>query len=215
MGYFERTERTVAKLAGGLAILGGAGLIFATLTTCASILLKVARGAMDALFGASVVAETVPWLRPILGEEEIVSYSVGFALFAALPWVTLQKGHIKVDLLESLFRDRLNRFLDFLGDLSIAVLAYLIMTRQWYLIFSKARGRQPSMGELLLEGDFSAALGRLRTRQESQILEIPLWPTYVVAEICVVIFFLVACFCVLRSGRALFAANQAGVSERV
>lgn len=201
MSLYTRIERGMVGLATGLALLGGAGLIFATLVTCISIILKLIKRMLDDAIGATVVSDTLPWLRPILGEEELVTYGVGFALFAALPWVMIQRGHIKVDLFEPLFGPRLNRVLDLLGDLALAVIAYLIMTRQWYLIFSKARGSKDPLGTLLLNGNFSQAADRVRTSQESQILGVPLWPTYIVAEICVIVFFIVACFCVWRSAR--------------
>ena len=199
------------RFAAGLALLGGAGLIFATVLTCVSIILKMVRRGADAMFGASWVADTLPWLRAILGEEELVTFGVGFALFAALPWVMIQRGHIKVDLFEPLFGDRLNRVLDLLGDLAFATLAYLILTRQWFLIFKKARGSKEPLGNLILQGDFSQAASRIRDAQESQILGVPLWPTYIIAELCVIAFFVIACFCVLRSVRALIVAPRKGI----
>ena len=140
MSYFDRIERGVVKLASGLAIVGGLGLIFATLTTCASILMKLIRRVFDSALGPEFMLENAPWLRPILGEEELVTYGVGFALFAALPWVMVRRGHIRVDLFDALFGARFNRLLDLLSDLCLAALAYLIMTRQWLLIFKPARG---------------------------------------------------------------------------
>lgn len=208
MTVYDRTEKAITRLAAGLALIGGIGLLFATAVTCLSILLKLARRLLDALFGTASVGETLPWLHAILGEEELVTYGVGFALFAALPWVMLKKGHIKIDLFEAVFSYRFNRMLDVLGDLILAVLAYLIMTRQWFLIFKKARGSKEPLGELLLQGDFAQTMDRVRTSQESQILGLPLWPTYVVAEFCVIAFFIVACFCVLRSLRALFQPTK-------
>lgn len=201
MTVFERTERGVTKLAAGLALLGGMGLIFATLVTCTSILLKLA----GRLIGNT--GENLTWLRPILGEEELVTYGVGFALFAALPWVMIQRGHIKIDVFEPSFGVRFNKVLDLIGDALLAALAYLILTRQWFLLFSKARGSKESLGSLLLQGDFEQAADRMRTSQESQILGLPLWPTYIVAEICVAVFLIVALFCVWRRVRALFRAQ--------
>ncbi|MEM7614304.1 MAG: TRAP transporter small permease subunit [Pseudomonadota bacterium] len=198
MPHFDRVERGVERLAAGFAILGGLGLIFATLVTCLSILLKLTRRTLDATAG-----EAAGWIRPILGEEELVAYGVGLALFSALPWVMIRRGHIKIDLFEPLFGDRLNRLLDLLGDIALALIAYLIMTRQWTLLFSKPRGEDLPIVSLLLRGDMAEIADRLRTAQESQILGLPLWPTYIVAEVCVVAFFLTACFCVLRSARAL------------
>ena len=204
---FERTERLLTGFASGLALLGGLGLIFATIVTCISIILKLARRILDNFFESASVGEAAPWLRSILGEEELVTYGVGFALFAALPWVMVRKGHIKVDLFKPVFGDRLNKVLDLVGDIILAVLAYLILTRQWTLVFQPARRNQDSMGDLLLSGEVAEALGRLNDREESQILGIPLWPTYVVAELCVLAFLVVALFCVWRSARALVAKS--------
>ena len=87
-----------------------------------------------------------------------------------------------------------------------AALAWLILTRQWFLIFKPARRKQEPMLDLLLQGDLVGALARMETRQESQILGLPLWPTYIVAEVCVLAFFVVACVCVWRSARAFLSA---------
>ncbi len=211
MTGFDRIEHGMTKLAAGLALLGGAGLIFATVVTCISIVLKLFRRGLDSLFGAQYVGDLMPWLRPILGEEELVTYGVGFALFAALPWVMIRKGHIKVDLFEPLFGRRMNRVLDLFGDILLAVIAYLILTRQWFLVFKKARGSKEPLGELLLGGNFAEAADRIRSSQESQILGLPLWPTYMVAEFCILVFFVVALFCVFRSARALVVPQRAGV----
>lgn len=203
MTLFDRTESWMHKLSAGLAILGGLGLIFATLTTCISIILRLSRRLLDSVMGSASVGESLPWLRPILGEEELVTYGVGLALFAALPWVMIQRGHIKIDLFEPVFGQRFNHFLDLIGDFILAALAYLIMTRQWFLIFKKTRGSKQSALDLLLQGDFAQASNLIRSSQESQILGMPLWPTYIAAEFCVAVFFVVACFCVWRSARAL------------
>lgn len=210
MTNFERIESAMTRLAAGLALIGGAGLLFATVVTCISILMKLARRLLDTLMGASETGAALPWLHAILGEEELVTYGVGLALFAALPWVMIRKGHIRIDLFESAFGHRFNRFLDLVGDISLAALAYLIMTRQWFLIFKKARGSNEPLGNLILQGDFAEAADRIRSSQESQILGVPLWPTYIVAEICVIAFFIVACFCVWRSARALFLPRKVG-----
>lgn len=205
MTLFDRTERAFTRFAEGIALLGGLGLIFATVVTCLSIILKLARRMLDTAFGVDALTDSAPWLRAILGEEELVTYGVGLALFAALPWVMIRRGHIRIDLFETRFGNGFNRLLDVLADLSLCAIAWLIMTRQWYLIFDKPRGKQAGTLDLLVSGDLSGFADRVRTAQESQILGLPLWPTYVVAELCTISFFLVAAFCVLRSLRALTA----------
>lgn len=200
---FAAVDRWIERVAAGVALVGGLGLIFAVAVTCLSVVLKALRRSLDSFFGGFF--ETMPWggLRPVLGEEELVSYAVGFALFSALPWVMLKKGHIRIDLLEPYFGGRLNRWLDVAGDLALLLIAYLIMTQQWYLIIKKARRSQEPLLDLLFAGDWAQALGRVRVRDESQILGLKLWPMHVVAEVCVILFFITAAFCCVRSARAL------------
>lgn len=211
MAIFNRIEDTITRAAAGLAILGGLGLFFATLATCISIILKLIRRGLDTLFDPAVIGQTLPWLRPILGEEELVTFGVGFALFAALPWAMLRRGHIKIDLFEPVFTPRFNRFLDLLGDIALTTLAWLIMTRQWFLIFKKPRGSKEPVIDLLLQADFAQISERIRSSQESQILGLPLWPTYIVAELCIVAFFLVGLFCVWRSTRAFISPQSEAI----
>jgi len=196
--------------AAAIALLGGLGLILAISVTCLSVVLKLVRRSLDAALGRYL--ETVPWggIRPVLGEEELVSFAVGFALFAALPWVMLKRGHIRIDLLEPWFGGRLNRWLDLIGDLALTVIAYLIMTQQWYLIFKKARRSQDPLLDLIFAGDWATVLGRVRVRDESQILGLKLWPLHIVAEVCVILFFITAVYCCLRSARALLRPSAGG-----
>lgn len=200
---FKYIEHWIDKLAIALALLGGLGLVFATLATCLSIILKLIRRILDSTAGNFFNSESWSFIRPILGEEELVQYGVGFALFSVLPLVMMRRGHVKIDLFEPFFSKRFNLFLDFLGDLALAIIAYLIMTRQWGLIFKKTRKTQDTLSELFFQGDFSTIAERVRTTQESQILGLPLWPFYIVAEICIIIFFIVAFFCVVRSVKDL------------
>lgn len=202
---FDRLDRFLTRLAAGLALAGGLGLIFATLVTCISILLKLCGRILVSVTDG--LPEGLRWLGPILGEEELVTYGVGLALFCALPWVMIRKGHIRIDLFEPAFGAWLNRILDFLGDLALAAIAWLILTRQWFLIFRPERRSEEPMSAELLAGNLSIFAERLRDGQESQILGLKLWPTYLVAEFCVLIFFVVACFCVLRSARAIVTAD--------
>lgn len=209
MTKFDQTERAFERFSAALAILGGLGLIFATVVTCTSIILKTIGRIITSVSGE--LPEALSVFRPILGEEEIVTYGIGVALFAALPWVMIRKGHIKIDLFHPFFSYRFNRFLDLLGDIALTVIAYLILTRQWGLIFKSPRRSEPSFFESMLAGDFETLGGLMRTSQESQILGLPLWPTYIVAEICVLFFFITACFCVLRSARDLLTERNTEV----
>lgn len=197
---FDRLDKAIHDLSVTVAIIGGMGLIVATLVTCISILLKLSRRGLDVV---GWTPEALAWVRPILGEEELVQYGVGFALFAALPYVVYSKGHITVDLFSNVFGARLNRVLDLMGDAVLCALAYLLFTRQWTLLFKPARGDDPLWLNEVMTGNWLEIADRLRDRQESQILGLKLWPTYLVAELLTAVFFVVAVFCVVRSVRAL------------
>ena len=89
------------------------------------------------------------------------------------------------------------------NDIALAVIAYLLFTRQWTLLFSPARRDDLPWTVELISGNWAEILDRLKDRPESQILGIKLWPTYLMAEVLTGLFFLVAVFCVVRSARAL------------
>lgn len=197
---FTRLDTFVERLCIAVAVTGGLGLIAATLVTCVSILMKLARRGMEAV---GWTPQALDWLRPILGEEELVQYGVALALFAALPYVVYAKGHITIDLFKTTFGDRFNRLLDLLGDIALAALAYLLFTRQWTLLFQPARRDDRQWVTELLTGNWAEIADRLKDRPESQILGIKLWPTYLIAEILTALFLAVALYCVARSARAL------------
>ena len=204
--FWRRIERTIEKYASILALAGGMGLVFATVVTCLSIMLKLLRRLLDSSFGT---LEHWSFIRPILGEEELVQYAVGFALFAVLPLVMLKSGHIRIDLLKPYFSIRINLLLNLFSDLALSLFAWLVMTRQWGLMFKKTRKDQDTVPELFWQGDFAGIAERLRSSLESQVLGLPLWPLYLVAEMCIVAFFMVAVFCSLRSFSRLLDAQRA------
>lgn len=198
---YAAVERVVQQLARGLAVLGGLGLLAAIAITCLSILGKLCRRLLNAVFGADFTPPWLAWARPLLGEEELVQYAVGLAVFAALPWLTLQQGHITINLLEKRFSQTANRLLNLCGNAIFCAVVYMMMTQQWFLLFHKARVSQPALVELLWRGEFAGIAARLRVHDESQILGMKLLPLYAVAEVCVIFLFVVSVFCVLRSVR--------------
>ena len=206
-GRVDRVGQILTRVAGVFAFLGGLGLIFAILVTCVSILLKVTRRVLDYSLSSIANAEAWSGIKPILGEEELVQYAVGIALFSALPWVMIKRGHVRIDIFEPLFGGLLNRILNFAADFSLLFVSYMILTRQWYLIFKKARRSQEPMPELLMNGDWAGALARLRVQPESQILSMKLWPFYTFAEVCVALFMVVALYCTVDSFLRIFRAS--------
>lgn len=209
---FNTTEKLIERITRAVAVAGGAGLLVAIAITCASIVGKLCRRLLNATLGSDFDIPMLTSIGPILGEEEIVQYAVGFALFTALPWLTLQRGHIAVDLLKPYFSSTMNRGLDVIGQLFFTAIVYLIMTQQWYLIFRKTRGGQESISQLFFSGDWTTLGERLRLHDESQILGIKLLPIYTVAELCVILLFIVSVFCLWRSGRE-FMQTKANATQ--
>lgn len=202
---YERLDIIVARSSAFVAIAGGLGLLLAIGVTCLSIALKLTRRLLDATLGSLFNSDAWAFIRPILGEEELVQYGVGLALFAALPWVMYARGHVRIDLFKGAFGRRFNRALDLAGDVVFATLAYLILTRQWFQIFRPARRKEEPLTDLLFSSDPMRIFERLRSADESQILGVKIWPLYSIAEICVLMFFIVSLFAIWRSSRALMA----------
>lgn len=107
-------KTAVERLAAGTALAGGIVLLLLVGLTCVSI-------AGRALSGLG--------LGPVPGDYELVEIGTGFAVFAALPWCHLRRGHAGVDLLAPLFGARLNRMLEVLADLAVLAVALLIAWR--------------------------------------------------------------------------------------
>lgn len=205
---FAGAEKTLERILRAVAVGGGLGLAVAIVVTCLSIVGKLCRRFLNAALGADFNPPVLAWLNPILGEEELVQYAVGFALFAALPLLTLRRGHITVNLLRNFFSAKMNRVLDLLGYLIFAAVAYMMTTQQWFLIFKKTRAGQESLPALLFGGEWTEFAARLRAGDESQILGLPLWPIYAVAEFCVILLFVACAFCVIRGLREWRAAER-------
>ena len=197
----DAIEKRLRQITRAVALLGGAGFLFAIAATCLSIAGKLCRRALNAVFGADFNPPALAWIKPVLGEEEITQYAVGLGLFAALPWATLQGAHLTVDLFKNKFGPRLNGALDFLGQLIFAVVVGMILRQQWFLIFYKAGGGRADAG----------FWGRLRWADESQILGIKLLPLHAAAELCVALLFVVCVFCVLRAGQNWRRAWRGGI----
>ena len=206
-------EQLLTVVTSGLAVVGGLGLLVAILVTCVSVAFKVTRRALDALVANFLDSANWQGIKPILGEEELVQYAVGIALFSALPWAMLAKSHIRIDIFQPLFGRVMNRVLNFVADASLAFVAYMIMTRQWFLIFKKARGTQDALLDLVLTGDWPTVFSRIQQNHETQILSLKLWPFYVFAEFCIALFFIVAMYCSFRSFVSVFKPSHAAFNR--
>ena len=191
-----------------LAILGGLGLIFAMVVTCLSSAPRAVRRLNDWIGDVTgfvlIDVQYYDVVSPILGEEELVAYAVGVALFAALPWGMMQRGHVRIDIFQPLFGGLVNRVLDFFADLSLTVVAYLILMRQWGLLIKQPRRSEDSMVELIFTFQWDTLWTWVRTRPETQILGLKEWPLFLIAEFLVAVFLVVALFCCIQSFMRIF-----------
>lgn len=95
--------------------------------------------AMIAVVVISVIGRTFLWagLRPILGDYELVSVGMGFAVFAFLPWAHLMRGHALVSLITDGFSDRVNAWILVVTDLLMLVAAGFIAWRLYFGMMDK------------------------------------------------------------------------------
>lgn len=206
LSYLHQTERTLGRLSQGLCLIGGLGLGFAVLAICGSALGKLGSRILNATIGPENIPQAFSWIKPLGGEKEIVAFAVGFAIYAALPLITLQRGHIRIDLFVSQFGVRLNRVLDLVADLILLTLAYMIVRQHWNAIFKPARNnsrvQEDSLLELLWAGDWATVWGqRFLDDKQTQVAGLKYWPWHIWAEICSIIFLIVAVYVSLRSMR--------------
>jgi len=112
----RRVGKVLEKLSRWLAYGGGAVLVALALMTVASII------------GRALLPLG---LRPIKGDFELVEAGCAMAIFAFLPWCQLKRGHVTVDIFIQSLPLRAQAFLGFVGDLLLALAAYVILWRLW------------------------------------------------------------------------------------
>lgn len=118
-GFLGRIVTALAKLmalTGGAMLLGLVGLIVAS------------------VFGRALMGIG---LRPIMGDYELVSAGIGFAVFAFLPWAHLNGGHAVVTLLTDRFPARVNAWIMAVTDLIMLAAAAFIAWRLWHGMLDK------------------------------------------------------------------------------
>jgi len=182
MALAKQAQMRVGKLLEGLsrwlAYGGGAVLVSLALITMASII-----GRFFLFLG----------LRPIKGDFELVEAGCAIAIFAFLPWCQIKRGHVTVDVFIQSLPARGQAFLGFVGDLLLAVAAYVILWRLWLGFGEKF----PYGGEGLRRAlGMGAKPFFVETTYE---LEIPIWIPYAAALVGAVMFFVVSVYCVWRA----------------
>lgn len=162
---YQRLDWGVGLLARTMALIGGAVLIGLVVMICLSI---TGRAAMSLGMG------------PVPGDVELLEMGVAFAIFAFLPWCQYNRGHARVDLFQSAFGTPLNRVIDLVADVMMAIAASLIAWRMW-------------LGMLDKKSYFETTF----------ILQVEIWYAYAAASAGAICFVVVCVFCILRSLRTL------------
>lgn len=106
--------RATHGLAKWMAIAGGLSLL-----------------AMIVIVVVSVIGRAFIWagFKPILGDYELISVGMGFAVFSFLPWAHLMRGHALVSLVTDSFSDRVNTWILVVTDLMMLAASIFIAWR--------------------------------------------------------------------------------------
>jgi len=174
---FDRIDRLIRSLAAFLAILGGLVLVAVILATV-----------------ASVTGRALLWigLGPIRGDFELVELGTGFAVFAFLPWVQINRQHASVEILTMHLGDSANRLIDVVADLLMFAIAVLLTWKHW-----------------------DGTLDKLAYGETTFIIQYPVWWAYASGLIGAFGFVLISFWCVILSARALLTGQSQSHGETV
>lgn len=91
----------------------------------------VALLAMIVLIVVSIIGRAFIWagLKPILGDYELVTIGMGFAVFAFMPWAHLERGHALVSLVTDYFNARANGVILLITDLMMLLASSFLAWR--------------------------------------------------------------------------------------
>lgn len=167
---FDRIDRLMRSLAALLAILGGLALIAVILATVMSV-------SGRALLWAG--------LGPIRGDFELVELGTGFAVFAFLPWVQINRQHASVEILTMHLGSAANRMIDVISDLLMLAIALLLTWKHW-----------------------AGTLDKFAYGETTFIIQYPIWWAYASGLVGAVGFVLVSIWCVILSVRALMTGES-------
>jgi len=171
----DRIDRGMRLLAGFLAILGGLALIAVILITVLSV-----SGRALLFIG----------LGPIRGDFELVELGTGFAVFAFLPWVQINRQHASVEILTMQLSGRINRLIDLGADLLMLAVALLLTWKHW-----------------------DGTLDKLAYGETTFIIQYPIWWAYASGLVGATGFVLTSFWCVVLSARALLTGQDQAHGE--
>ncbi len=104
-------QRWLSRLSGGFALAG------------AAVALLVAAMVVWSIAGRYVLS------RPVMGDVEITQMGIALSISLCLPWCQLQRAHIIVDFFTQRMGQAVNRALDALGCVLMAVMGLLLAWR--------------------------------------------------------------------------------------
>ena len=135
--------------------------------------------AMIAIVVISVIGRAFIWagLKPILGDYELISVGMGFAIFAFLPWAHISRGHALVSLVTDAFSARVNAWILVITDLVMLLGSAFIAWRLWLGMLDKFSYRETT---ILLGTVDGVGLCRRRWSARSPWC---LWPLYVLRSL--------------------------------
>jgi TRAP-type C4-dicarboxylate transport system permease small subunit len=111
---------------------------------------------------------------------ELVELGTGFAVFAFLPWVQINRQHASVEILTMHLGARANRIIDLVADILMAIVAILLAWKHWL-----------------------GTLDKLAYGETTFIIQYPVWWAYASGLVGAIGFVLISIWCVILSLRAL------------
>jgi TRAP-type C4-dicarboxylate transport system permease small subunit len=171
--------RGIERLALLLAYAGGMILSLIAVMVCVSIVGRQLDGWL--FFG------------PIRGDYELVEAGTAIAVFAFLPWCQLKRGHVAVDIVTQALPARLKAVTGLVGDLLLAVVAFVIAWRLWLGFGEKFPYGSDAVRQALGMGF------RPFFPETTYELQIPVWIPYGLSWLGAAAFFLTALYTVWRS----------------
>ena len=171
----DRIDRAMRQLASFLAILGGLALIAVILVTVVSV-----TGRALLFVG----------LAPIRGDFELVELGTGFAVFAFLPWVQINRQHASVEILTMNMGAGINRLIDLAADLLMLAIAALLTWKHW-----------------------DGTVDKYVYGETTFIIQYPIWWAYASGLAGGIGFVLVSFWCVVLSARALVTGQDQAHGE--
>lgn len=183
----KATGRVLEVLVRWLAYAGGAVLAAMAVMTVSSITGRALIG-----FG----------LGPVPGDFELVEMASAIAVFSFLPWCHFNRGHVTVDILVDRFPTRVRLFLTVIGEITVAVVAWLVLWRHFV-----------GFGERLPYGsrELRDALGfgmKPFFPETTFILGLPMWYGYALSLVGATLFFVVALYAIWRAVNAFLSGEE-------